>query len=193
MMLSLVVSMIWLLAMMAATAHAQQSAPRIASLLQAGLAFAVVLACALLVSPQPNWVGVLVGLTAMWQLIGGPIPRFSAALSGACAALGAALQVGAGLPLWFAAPLGAGALFVALLVFWRVRARAGPHDLVLIVTALATPAIGLAGDLAYGWHSAAVLNLDLAQKTDVHIPGWAIAVVILALLAGAFKGIWKRK
>ncbi len=193
MMLSLSISLIWLLALLAASAHVQQGEKDVAELVQGGLVFALVLAGALFLSPQPNWIGVLVGLTAMWQLIGGPLPRMSAVLGAVCAGLAAALQVAAGLSFWIAVPLAAGALVAGGAVLARSTARNGLRDMVFIVTALATPAIGLAGDLVYGWHSAAVLNRGVVAQHDVPTPAWAVVIVALALLAGALRGIWKQR
>lgn len=193
MMLSLSVSLIWLLALLAASAHVQQGEKDIPELVQAGLAFVVVLVVALDFAPQPNWIGVLVGLSAMWQLIGGPLPRVSPLLGGACAGLAAALQVAAGLSFWVAAPLAAIALLAAVAALGRPSARAGLRDMVLIVTALATPALGLGGDLVYGWHSAAMLNRGTVAPHEISTPAWALAIVIVALLAGALRGIWKNR
>lgn len=192
-MLSLSISLIWLLALLAASAHVQQGGKTVGRLVQGALAFALVLVAALFLSPQPNWIGVLVGVTAMWQLIGGPLTRMSAVLGGACAGLAAALQIAAGLSFWIAVPLAAGALLAAGTVLARSTARNGLRDMVLIVTALATPALGLAGDLVYGWHSAAVLNGGAVAQHDMPTPAWAVVIVALALLAGALRGIWKRR
>jgi len=192
-MLSLSVSLIWLLALLAASAHIRQGTMGLRTVLAMALVFALVLALALRLAPQPNWIGVLVGLSAMWSLIGGPLPRAGAMLGAACAALAAALQVAAGLTVWIAAPLAALALVAALLLLGRPVARTGLRDVVLVVTALGAPAIGLAGDLVYGWHSAAVLNRGAVAQHDIATPAWAVVIVALALLAGALRGLWKHR
>jgi hypothetical protein len=192
MMLSLSVSLIWLLALLAASAHVQRGSRGATRLLTLALGFGATLLLARFLSPQPNWVGVIVGVTAMWQLIGGPLPRIGNLLGAVCAGLAASLQVAGGVPLWLAGPLAAAALFGAALLLRPGSARSGVTDVVLIVVALAAPVVGLAGDLVYGWQSASVLGGMTLPSVKVSTPGWAIGIVVLALLAGALRGIWKR-
>ena len=80
------------------------------------VAFAAVLAGALQLGPQPNWIGVLVSLAASWRLIAGPLPRVGALIAGACAGLAAALQIGGGIAIWPAAAVTGGALAIAFLL-----------------------------------------------------------------------------
>lgn len=192
-MLSLSVSLIWLLALLAASAHVQHGERGMIALLAMVPAFALAFVGGIYLSAQPNWVGVLVGLTAMWQLIDGPLQRAGNLLGAGCAGLAAALQVAGGVPVWLAAALGASALIFAALALKRGPARARVRDAVLIATALAAPIVGLAGDLVYGWHSAAVLNRGAVAEMGVSTPPWAVAVVVLALLGGALRGIWKKR
>jgi len=191
MMLSFSVSLIWLLAMLAAAAFVHDSGRGAIGVLRMALAFPVTLAVALWLSPQPNWVGVLIGVMAIWRLIAGPFGRVGGLLGGVCAGLAAALQVAGGVPLWIAAALAAGAL---ALVAWLPRGSANrdlPREM-MVVIALAVPLAGLAGDLVYGWHSAAVLNRG-ASAPSVPPPAWAIAIAALALVAGAIRGIWIKR
>lgn len=193
MMLSIAVSLIWLLALLAASTHVQPGSRKPAALLAMAVVFALALPLALRLSPQPNWIGVLIGLTAMWQLVGGPLRRAGNLLGAVCAALAAALQIAGGVPLWLAASLAGAGLIVALVAVPRQAKQGGVRDMLLIAVALGAPAIGLAADLVYGWHSAAMLNLGAVARADVATPAWAIAIVVLALLGGALRGIWKRR
>jgi len=192
MMLSFSVSFIWLLAMLASAAFVHDSKHGAAGVFRMALAFPATLAVALWLSPQPNWVGVLVGVIASWRLISGPFGRAGGLFGGVCAGLAAALQVAGGVPLWIAAALAVGAL---ALVAWLPRASASrdlPREMMVVVAALAVPLFGLAADLVYGWHSAAVLNRG-ASVGGIMPPVWAIAIVVLAIVAGAIRGIWARR
>lgn len=189
MMLSFSVSLIWLLAMLAAAAHVQAHRGTLAEGLRPALAFALTLTAAIWLAPQPNWVGVLVGLTAMWRLISGPSARRGGWLGGVCAGLAAALQVGGGVPLWIAGLIAGGALLAACLL----SSRRMPAEPLLILSALAAPVVGLAGDLVYGWHSAAMLNKGLSVAEAGMPPLWAIGIVALALAAGIIRGLWARR
>lgn len=192
MMLSFSVSLMWLLAMLAAAALAHDAPRSARAMLPMGLAFLAVLAVALRFSPQPNWVGVLIGIITIWRLVGGSFPRAGGLLAGMCAGLAAALQVAGGVPLWIAGGLAAGALAIAA-ALPRMRARRDmTREILVVVAALATPVIGLAADLVYGWHSAAVLNRGAVVATTSP-PAWAIGIVALALVAGLIRGIWARR
>jgi len=193
MMLSLSVSLIWLLALLAAGAHVQLGRKSAAALGGMMVVFAAVLMVGVWLSPQPNWIGVLVGLTAMWQLIGGPFDRAGNFLGAVCAALAAALQISGGVPVWLAAPLAAAALLAAAFALNGRPVGGGFRDIVLIGTALAAPVIGLAGDIVYGWQSAGALNRSETAMPDVSMPVWTISIVALALLGGVLRGIWKKQ
>ncbi len=192
MMLSFSVSLMWLLAMLAAAALVHDSARSMRALLPMGLAFIAVLAVALWLSPQPNWVGVLICIIAIWRIVGGAFPRAGGLLGGVCAGLASALQVAGGVPLGLAGGLAAGALAIAAALPRAPDGRDMTREIMVIVAALAIPLIGLAADLVYGWHSAAVLNRGVAVAS-ASPPGWAIGIVVLALVAGLIKGLWARR
>ncbi|HWJ69207.1 MAG TPA: hypothetical protein VNS79_04060 [Sphingobium sp.] len=191
-MLSFAVSLMWLLAMLAAAALVHDAARSARALLPMGLAFLVTSAVALWFSPQPNWVGVLIGIIAIWRLVGGPFARVGGLLGGVCAGLAAALQVAGGVPLGVAGGLAAGALVIAAALPRAPAGRDMTREIMVIVAALAIPVIGLAADLVYGWHSAAVLNRGAAVATTSP-PLWAIGIVALALVAGLIRGLWARR
>lgn len=189
----LVVSLLWLLAMLAATAHFGPAERRVAGVASALAAFCVAMGGALLLSPQPNWVGVLIGLAAFWRLIAGR-PRGGAFLAGAGAGLVAALQMAAGLDPWLALTLACVALLAAARAAWTMApGGAEVGEAVLLCVAFAAPAIGLAADIAFGWQSAAVLNQQSAAQALPGAPVWAIAIVLLALVAGVIRGALKRR
>ncbi len=190
---ALSVSLIWLLAMLAAAAHMAPPRPGLADLGRAIAVYAATFAAASLVSPQPNWVGVLVGIAAFCRLIAGPMGRAGPVLAGLSAALAASLQGAGGLPFWIAASLGIAALLGGALLPGRTEGRAALRETVLIVAALAAPAIGLAADVAYGWHSATVLNRAAGPVSADMPPVWALAVLALALAAGVLRGFWVRR
>jgi hypothetical protein len=135
----------------------------------------------------------LIGLGAAVRLIAGPAPQWGSLSAGLCVGLGAALHVAGGVPLWAAAALAAAALAAAIVL----RRPGGDErnsfrDAALIAATLGAPAVGLAGDLIYGWHSATVLNRGAVVIAPA-IPLWALAIVGAALIGGVIKGIWVRR
>lgn len=188
------VSLIWLFTMLAAVAHMAAGRRNLSGFAGAVGVYAVTFAAAAFVSPQPNWVGVLIGIAAFWRLIAGPMARTGPIIAGSSAALAAALQMMGGLSLSIAAPLGFAALFGARLVVGHTSdGRTAIREDVLIVAALATPVVGLAADFAYGWQSAALLNREAEQVGALMPPIWTIAILTLALTAGVIKGLWARR
>lgn len=194
MLLSLSVSLIWLLAVIAAAIHARDCPRRLAGAFWALGAFIVTLALAMMLSPQPNWIGVLVGVGAFWRLIAGPLPRAGPLLGGASAALAAALAIAGGVSLWLSGPLTLAAFALALgLRGERSAARIRELEIVLVVTALGAPALGLASDLVFGWHSATMLKRDAIAVIASAPPAWTLAIVGFAIVAGLLRGIWIRR
>jgi hypothetical protein len=186
MLLSLSVSLIWLLAVIAAAIHARDCPRRLAGAFWALGAFIVTLALAMMLSPQPNWIGVLVGVGAFWRLIAGPLPRAGPLLGGASAALAAALAIAGGVSLWLAGPLTLAAFALALgLRGERSAARIRELEIVLVVTALCAPALGR--------HSATMLQRDAIAVVAPAPPAWTLAIVGFALVAGLLRGIWIRR
>ncbi|AKH42870.1 hypothetical protein FHS61_000643 [Altererythrobacter atlanticus] len=189
-MLSLSVSIIWLLAMLGAAVHGRDSAIGMAGLIRAGAAFAIILPLALWLSPQPNWVAVLVGITAAWRLIAGRSAAAGPFRAGATAALAASLAAAAGISPYIAAALTVLALALALLLRSREPDPDGsPRELLLVVVALATPLVGLLADMLFGWQSAAMLNREAIEINAPSPPAWAVGITALALLAGLVKGL----
>jgi len=192
-MIALSVSVIWLFAMLAATAHLRDASRDARNGIAAAVAFAVVAPLAVWLSPQPNWVGVLLGIGASWRLIAGPLPRFGSLIAGGSAALAAALQIGAGVSPWLALGVTAAALAIAFL--WRPgpATHDGSREVVLVLTALGLPLAGLASDLLFGWVSASMLNVNVSQPVAPAPPEWTLAVVGVAIVAGLIKGVWIKR
>jgi hypothetical protein len=190
---SLSVSALWLLAMLAAAAHVQDSGRTPGNAVAAAVAFALALAAALWLSPQPNWIAVLLALGVFWRLIAGPLPRVGATLGGASAGLVAALQVAGGVPLWLAA----GVTFAALACgfAWGGSARGGirRRESVLVAVALLVLPLGLLADLVFGWQSATVLGHGASDLIAPMPPIWTIVILGAALLMGLVKGFWVRR
>src|SRR5690606_4563163 len=191
MMVLLSVSALWLRGMLAAAAHAQGAGRKLANGGRMAVAFIVVVPLALWLTPQPNWISVLLALGAFWRLIAGPMGRVGGVLAGASAALVAALQIAGGVAYWLALPVTA--LGLALAFTWIVDSHSRRWAWVLVAVAIVIPPVGLANDIVYGWQSAAVLNQPTVETGAVTPPGWAIAIVGAALLAGLVRGIWIRR
>ena len=191
---ALSVSLIWLLAMLSAAAHMAPVRLTLVELARAAGAYALTFWAASLVSPQPNWVGVIIGIASFWRLIAGPMVWMGPLVAGACAALAAALHAAGGLPFWPSAALGIFALLGGGFMLGRAPGgRMVLREHVLVATALATPAIGLAADIAYGWQSAAILNRAAQPAAALMPPLWAMTIIVLAITAGAIRGLWARR
>lgn len=193
MIVSLSASVLWLLAMLAATVHLQDAGRSPGNGLRAAATFGLILPLASWLSPQPNWVAVLLALAAFWRLIAGPLPRIGGALAGASAGLAAALQIAGGVPWWLAAPVTGLGLACAFAWGGSLASSSRPRESVLVAVALAMPPVGLAGDLVFGWQSATMLGRDGVDVAAPAPPTWAIGVIGLALLAGLAKGFWVRR
>ena len=192
-MISLSVSLIWLLAMLGAAAHLRDSDRTAVNALWVGAIFAVTMLLANWLSPQPNWIGVLIGIAAMWRLIAGPQPRAALAVAGASGGMAGALAMAGGIPAVPAAGVTLAALLAAVLLREKRRASGFRQEALLIPVALAAPLIGLAGDLVFGWHSASMLSGEAGALDAASPPDWAIAIVGAALLAGLVRGIWIKR
>jgi hypothetical protein len=193
MMVSLSVSFLWLLALAAAAVHAQDGRRTLGNGLRMAAAFVLVTPAALWLSPQPNWIGVLMALGVFWRLIAGPLPRIGGVLGGASAALAAALQIAAGAAPWLAIGLTIVALGGAF--WWGGNRDSGMRrrEALLVGIAILLPPVALLGDILFGWQSAAVLGQGAVDLSASAPPAWAIAVLALALLAGLMKGLWVRR
>lgn len=192
-MISLSVSMIWLLAMLGAASHLRDSGRNWGNAAFALAIFAGTMAVAGWLSPQPNWVSVLIGVAAVWRLIAGASPKAGLALAGASAGLAAALVAAGGVSVWLSAGLSGGALAAAFALRGAKRPSGTRQEVLLVFIGLATPLIGLAGDLVFGWHSAAMLSREAVELKAAAPPIWAIAIVGAALLAGLVRGLWIRR
>lgn len=187
------VSALWLLGMLAAAAHAQDAGRERANGWRMAIAFVVVVPLAMWLAPQPNWVAVLLALGAFWRLIAGPMGRVGGLLAGASAALVASLQIAGGIAYWLALPVTVFGLALAF-VWSGGDTRFRRWEWILVAVAILLPPVGLVNDIIYGWQSAAVLNQQAVESTEaVTTPGWAIAIVGAALLAGLVRGIWIRR
>jgi hypothetical protein len=192
MMLGFAVSVLWLLALVAGFVLFRDCGLSLRTCCAAGAALAIAFGLGIALSPQPNWIGVLVAVIAFWRLIGGAAPRSAPWLAGCCAGLAAALQAGAGVPVWQA-----GGITTAALALAMVAGRAGRSGLAgewaLVVVALAAPVFALAADLSYGWQSAAVLNTQVVRVDAPPPPLWAWIVAGLSLTAGLAIGAWRKR
>ena len=192
-MISLSVSLVWLLGMLGAAAHLRDSDRTAGNALWIGASFAVTMPLASWLSPQPNWIGVLIGVAAMWRLIAGPQPRAGLVIAGASGGMAGALAMAGGIAVIPATGLTFAMLLAAVLLREKRRASGVKHEVLLILVALAAPLVGLSGDLVFGWHSASMLSREAAALDAAQPPDWAIAIVGAALLAGLVRGIWIRR
>lgn len=192
MMVLLSVSALWLLGMLAAAAHAQDAGRTQANGWRMAIAFVAVVPLAMWLTPQPNWIAVLLAAGAFWRLIAGPMPRVGGLLAGTSAALVAALQIAGGVAYELVLPVTA--LGLALAFVWSGgKLRFKRWEWVLVVVAIVIPPAGLVNDLIYGWQSATVLNQEAVDTAAISPPAWTITIVGAALLAGLVRGVWIRR
>lgn len=192
MIVTFAVSALWLLGMLACVAFVQSVPLTRAVIIGAVAGFAVVLPLALFLSPQPNWVSVLLSSAIIWRLIAGPSARTAGLLAGLCAALVAALQIASGVSAALAAPVSFVGLAVAFV--WGKGGGGGLRwEWVLFACALAIPPLGLINEIIYGWQSAAALKQGATTQNAVATPDWAIALVGASLIAGLVRGLWIKR
>ena len=183
-------TLIWVLALIAAAIHLRDGGRTVRSALWAAVGFALALPVALWLAPQPNWIAVLVTIGAIARLIAGGGRRGGPLLAGISAGLAASLVAAAGIEAWTAAALTIAAL-VAAFVMQPASTNASPRDEHLLVgVALLLPVVGLSGDLEYGWHSAGMLGDGAEAVAAGEPPAWALAIVGLAIVAGLVRGLW---
>lgn len=183
-MMGVLVSIIWLGGMVMAALLLRDGAISLRSLASAALAYAAGLALCLWLSPQPNWVSMLLLLIMLWRVAKGPQRRLAATLAALCAALVSSLQISGGLEAWLAVILA----LIGFASFWILPRIAAPSsEGRLICAALAALAAGMASDFLYGWNAALViLANDNAQS--VSLPNWTWGIIMLALIAGMIWG-----
>ncbi len=185
-----IVSIVWFLAMLGAAVLVRDAGRAVATTLWAGIGFVGTFPLALWLSPQPNWIGVLVGVVAMWRVIGGASARFAPILSGSISGLAASLMVAAGAPSTASVAVTVAVLLLASVL--RPAAAGGAvatREHVLALIALATPLVGLLADMLFGWQSAAVLNQQEIEINAPSVPAWGLAIVGLALVVGVVRGL----
>lgn len=191
---SIFVSTVWLLCMVAAVAHGGRKLSGVGAVVQLALGFGLTFGAAIFLSPQPGWIGFLVAVFAGWRLIHKGMAGVDRVLAGVSAALAGALYAGHGLNVWIAAASAAAVLAIGVWIAQSPRSSiARVRDAALAIVALGAVLAGLAPEVATGWRSALILNKTPPPAHVVAIPGWALAFVALALLAGAVRGFWVRR
>jgi hypothetical protein len=190
---SVLVSLIWLLAMTAALCHGGAKLAGRASLGWGAVAFSAMLLAGAWLKPDAGWTAGLIGVSAVWQLLKPASVRLSLAMAGAAAALAATLYAAHGAPLWLAA--GASLAILALgLTLARDRGFARPRarQMVFVVIAWVAPLLAAAPGVMAGWQSAQALNRSLASGAQA-IPLWALGFTAMAVLIGLLRGFWVRR
>jgi hypothetical protein len=191
---SIFVSTVWLLCMVAAVAHGARKLSGVGDIAQLVLGFGLTFAAAIFLSPQPGWIGFLAAVFAGWRLIHKGDAGIDRVLGGVSAALGGALYAGYGLNVWIAAASAAMVLAIGVWLAQSQRPSTAPvREAALATVALGAVLAGLAPEVATGWRSALILNKTPPPAHVVAIPGWALAFVSVALLAGVVRGFWVRR
>jgi hypothetical protein len=188
-MMSMLLPMLWLLAMLGGLGLSvpRPSAAQIA-LLAAAASATLLAGWYLRISPQAA--GIILATLAMWGLVAKPsVPGQAGA--GAAFGLAAALHITHGVSPWLAIPLvaiPAAACFLLSAPEGRIKA------VLLAAVAAGSPLIGLAPDVAAGWRSAQALGAALpAQAQAPASPTWVWISIALALAAGMVRGFWSRR
>jgi hypothetical protein len=188
--LGFVTSAVWLFALLTGVSLCRASVRRPGEIAAVVGSAAVLLLAAYGLKARPEWVGVVVGVIAVWRLIGRPSPLADNLMSGACLGLAGALYVAQGVQPALAVALTVATFGVAL---WLASAVKDWRGWGLALAALAAPVAGLLPALAFGWRSAQVLNRAAAESAVRPIPWWTLGWVGLALAAGVVRGLWVRR
>lgn len=184
-----VISPLWFLAMLAAVALSGAVRWRPGDMLAVLFAGAAVTGGALWLRAQPGGLGIVIGVIAVWRLVGGPSALADRLMCGACAGLAAALHAGHGVH-----PALAAGLSLAVLVAGRALVRPGPtlRGAGLALAGFVAPAAGLLPDVVAGWRNAETFNRAVGGPVRP-IPTWALVWLGLALAAGLVRGLWVRR
>jgi hypothetical protein len=191
--MSLLVSLMLFLALIAAAAHAARPIVRVQNLIWLAGAFTIVMLLTRLAPTQVEWVGIALAAMAGWRLVRGGSVEEGLVLSGVTAALGAALYAESGLSIWIASALClAVAVGAALLARNSRFVSVAVRDRVLLVVAWVAPVIAASPGVLAGWGSAQALN-QAATTSTIDFPLWAWLAPLAALLAGGLRGYWVRR
>ena len=114
--MSFLTSLLWLIAMLAAVAHATRGDARWRDLLWLVGAFVAALGAAQFFGAVTGIAGVVVGVSAAWRLASGGSRTLDLVFAGLCAGLAAALHVASGVDVRMAVALSLGVLGVGVLL-----------------------------------------------------------------------------
>ena len=146
-------------------------------------------------APAPEWTGTVVALVAALHLARPGLEIPPAAFSGLLAGLWSTILHGAGTPLAIAVALAA-AVPGASAWMSRHRSDFAPvrlrEEALLLVGGLGLT-VAVASDVAEGWRSARVLNLEPGGGAGGGIAGWVLAVGGAAAMAGGAHTLWRRR
>jgi hypothetical protein len=193
-MTGVLVSIIWLCGMVLAALFMRDSRFSARTMGIGALVYAAALPLSLLLSPQPNWVGVLLLLIALWRVAKGARQTRDVMLAALCAALVSSLQIAGGLSHEVAVivavfglicgailPRGGGAVASADMATGRIMAAA-----------LLAFFAGMASDFLYGWNAALVIMAKDSAPIAA-LPSWTVGIIMLALVAGMIRGMMAKR
>ncbi|MGC3982563.1 MAG: hypothetical protein QM808_15045 [Steroidobacteraceae bacterium] len=194
----LISSALWLLCMFAAVTHAAQPLPQRTEVIWLLPAMLVALLLTRWVTPQAGWVGVLIALSAIWQLLRRPSLRSLLIVSGFYSGLAAAIYIEQGMPAWLAVLLAVAVLLVCIYCSNNVASQPGFVSArirfqALIGLAWVAPCIAAVPSVLSGWQSAQNLNRTIETAAGSSVPAWTWQFAVGALLLGLLRGLWVRK
>lgn len=188
------ISVLWLLCMLAAVANVVAGNARRVDGLWIVLAFGLVFSAVHGRSLEPSWIGLCVGLSAGILLFASPPEWARLSMAGALGALAANLYIGQGANEWIVAP----ACFALIaLVFAFARggryASSPTQTALLVLLGLAAPLAAAAPGVLSGWQSAQALNQSGHAGAAPAIPALAWQFVAGSLFLGVIHGLWARR
>lgn len=141
-----------------------------------------------------SWIGGLVTILAVWQLLRPGHPLIVTAAAGALAALWGALLLAAGAPRLVTVPVSAVVPMVSAWLTARTPAFAPQllrEDATLVILLLAVM-VGVAPTIAEGWRSAHVLNATDPTGASAFLPIWMMSFVGASMALGGAWSLWRR-
>jgi zinc transporter ZupT len=188
------ISVLWLLCMLAAVANVAGGSVRRIDGLWIVLAFGLVLALAHGRSLDPSWIGLCVGLSAGILLFAPPPEWVRLAVAGALSALASNLYISQGANEWIVAPACFGLIALVFALAYGGRYASSPTQTALLVLlGLAAPVVAAAPGILSGWQSAQALNQSGHSGATPAIPALAWQFVAGSLFLGVIHGLWARR
>jgi hypothetical protein len=141
-----------------------------------------------------SWVGGLVVIATVWQLLRPGRVIAMMAVAGVLAALWALVLQAIGTPRSLGIPLAVVVPIVSAYLSGH-RARFAPpflRDEAMFLILILAVVVAAASSVSQGWHSAIALNVTAEGRRSASVPLWMVSFVVVSLTCGGLWSMWRR-